>query len=100
MCPNFEHPALTSSFTKNEFLQVKNSFATIVNRLLVLILFQLSNGDLLYSIACLQHLLNAYTYIDKVRAGFPKLGNTTLNSSQVSRTIVFERKNEKNACFD
>ena len=47
VCPNFGHPALTSSFTKYKFLQVKNSFATIVNGLSVLKLFQLSNGDLL-----------------------------------------------------
>ena len=31
VCPNFGHPALTSSFTKK--LQMKNSFATIVNGL-------------------------------------------------------------------
>ena len=51
VCFNFGqwHPALTSSFTKYKFLQVKNSFATIVNGLLVLKLFQLSNGDLLFS---------------------------------------------------
>ena len=41
VCPNFGHPALTSSFTKYKFLQVKNSFATIVNELSVLKLFQL-----------------------------------------------------------
>ena len=49
VCPNFEHPALTSSFTKYEFLQVKFFFATIVNELSVLKLFKLSNGDLLFS---------------------------------------------------
>ena len=49
MCPNFRHPALTPSFTKYKFLQVKNSFATLVNELSVLKLFQLSNGDLLFS---------------------------------------------------
>ena len=36
VCPNFGHPALTSSFTKCKFLQVNNSFATIVNGLSVL----------------------------------------------------------------
>ena len=49
VCPNFGHPALTSSFTKYKFLQMKNSFATIVNGLSVLKLFQLSNGDLCFS---------------------------------------------------
>ena len=47
VCPNFGHPALTSLFIEWSFLQVKNSFATIVNKLSVLKLFQLSNGDLL-----------------------------------------------------
>ena len=31
VCPNFRHYALTPSFTKYKFLQVKNSFATLVN---------------------------------------------------------------------
>ena len=31
--PNFGHPALTSSFTKYKYLQMKNGFATIVNGL-------------------------------------------------------------------
>ena len=31
VCPNFGHPALTSSFTKYKFSQVKNSFAIIVS---------------------------------------------------------------------
>ena len=48
-CPNSEHPALTSSFKKYKFLQMKNSFATIANGLSVLKLFQLSIGDLLFS---------------------------------------------------
>ena len=39
VCPNFGHPALTSSFTKYNFLQVKTSYATIVNELSVLKLF-------------------------------------------------------------
>ena len=42
VCPNFEHPALTSLFTKYKFLQMKNSLATFVNELSVLKLFQLS----------------------------------------------------------
>ena len=46
MSPNFGNPALTPSFTKYNFFQVKNSFATLVNELSVLKLFQLSNGDL------------------------------------------------------
>ena len=37
------------SLTKHKFLQLKNSFATIVNRLSVMKLFQLSNGNLLFS---------------------------------------------------
>ena len=41
LCPNFGHPAPTSTFTKYEFLQMKNSFATIVNRLSVLKLFEI-----------------------------------------------------------
>ena len=49
MCPNFGHPALTSAFTKYKLLEVKNSFATLVNVLSVLKLFQLSNGDSLFS---------------------------------------------------
>ena len=49
MCPNFGHPALTPTFTKYNFLQVKNSFATLENELSVLKLFQLSNGNLLFS---------------------------------------------------
>ena len=47
-CPNFGHPALTSSFTRYKFLQVKYSVATILNRLSVLKLIQLSNDDLLF----------------------------------------------------
>ena len=50
MCPNFGHPALTLSFTIFNFLQVKKSFATILNGLSVLKSFQLSNGDLLFSL--------------------------------------------------
>ena len=49
VCPNFRHPALTSSFIKYNFLEVKNSFAAIVNGLSVLKLFKLSNGDLIFS---------------------------------------------------
>ena len=41
---------------KNFFLQVKNSFATIVNGLSVLKLFQLSSDDLLFS----QHAYSIY----------------------------------------
>ena len=47
--PNFGHPVLTSSLTKYKLLQVKNSFATIVNGLSVLKLFYFSNGKLLFS---------------------------------------------------
>ena len=49
MCPNFGLPALTLSFTKYDFLQVKNSFAIFGYVQSVLKLFQLSNGDLLFS---------------------------------------------------
>ena len=45
VCPNVGHHILTSVFTKYRFLQVKNGFAKIKNRLLGLKLFQLSNGD-------------------------------------------------------
>ena len=45
VCHNFEHPNLTSSFTKYKILKMKNSFANIVDGLSVLKLFQLSNGD-------------------------------------------------------
>ena len=48
VCPYFGHTALTSSFTKYKFFQAKNSFATIVNRLSVLKLFQLLNGILFF----------------------------------------------------
>ena len=44
-----KHLALTLSFTKYKFLQMKNNFKTAVNGLSVLILFQLLNGDLLFS---------------------------------------------------
>ena len=48
--PNFGQPAQTSSsFKELKRLQVKNSFATIVNGLSILKLFQLSNADLLFS---------------------------------------------------
>ena len=56
VCPDFGHHALTSSVTKYECQQVKNSFPTIVNGLLVLKLFKLSNGDLLFS----QHAYSIY----------------------------------------
>ena len=49
VCPNFGHPALTSSFTKYKFLHVKNSFETNVNGPSVLKLFQLLNDNLLFS---------------------------------------------------
>ena len=49
VCPNFGQTALTSAFIKNEFLQVKNSFATIEYRLSVLNLFQPLNCDLFFS---------------------------------------------------
>ena len=48
-CHNFGHPAQTSLFTKG-----KNNFATYVNDLSVLKLFQLSNGDIFFCVACLQ----------------------------------------------
>ena len=49
VCPNFGHPALTSSFTKYKFLQMKNSFETNVNGTSVLKLFHLLNDNLLFS---------------------------------------------------
>ena len=71
VCPNFGHPALTQSFTKYQFLQVKNSFAIIVNGLSVFKLFQLFNGDILFS----QHAYSIY----KVRKPrITKLGHANL----------------------
>ena len=55
VCPNFGRPVLTLSFTKYKLFQVKNCFATIMHGLSALKLFQLSNGNLLFS----QH---AYIY--------------------------------------
>ena len=49
VCPNFRHPALSSSFTKCEYLQEKNSFAAIVNGLSVF-----SFRSLIFFVACLQ----------------------------------------------
>ena len=72
VCPNFVHPALTSLFTNYSFFQVKYSFAYIVNGLSVLKLFQLSNGDSLFS----EHLQSAWN--DEVWAVCTKLRNTTL----------------------
>ena len=48
VCPNFGHPALTSSIQNTNFWEFKNSLAKIVNELSVLRLLQLSNGDLLF----------------------------------------------------
>ena len=67
VCPNFGHPALTPSFTKYQFLQVKNRFATLVNELSVLKLFQLSNGDLLF-------LKNDYSLYNARKPRMTKLG--------------------------
>ena len=49
VCPNFEHPALTSSFKKYNFLHVKNSVQTIVYRLSVLKLLSFRMVILLFS---------------------------------------------------
>ena len=46
VCPDFGHPAVTSSFTKYKFLQVKDSFNIVPAFEMVLIIF----------VACLQHL--------------------------------------------
>ena len=67
MCPYFGHPALTSSFTEYEFLEVKNNFATILTEVSVLKLFQLSNGDLLFS-------LHAYSNYKVRKPKMTKLG--------------------------
>ena len=48
-CPNFGHPAQTSSFTKYILLQAIFFSSTNVNELSVWKLFQLWNGDLLFS---------------------------------------------------
>ena len=39
VCPNFGHPALTSSFTKHTYLKVINIFITILNEPSVLHFF-------------------------------------------------------------
>ena len=49
MCPNFGHPALSSSFTKHNLWQINTNFAINVNELSVLKLLQLLNCDLLLS---------------------------------------------------
>ena len=49
VCPNFGHPALTLSLSKCKFFESENSFATIVNGLSILKLFQLLIGDLYFS---------------------------------------------------
>ena len=64
--PEYEIPEVRYSFylfssdivaLKNyKFLEVVNSFATTVHGLSVLQMFHLSNGDLLFFVACLQHL--------------------------------------------
>ena len=71
VCPGFGHPALTSSFTKCKILQVKNSFAKIMNGLTVLKLFRISTGDLLFS----QH---AYSIYKVLKPRMTKLVHTTL----------------------
>ena len=48
VCPNFGHPDLTLHFTKYKFSHVQKSFATIVNVLSFLQLFELPNSDLLF----------------------------------------------------
>ena len=53
--------------TKYKFLQVKNSFITILNGRSVLKLFQLSNGDLLFS-------YNAYSIYKVHKTRMTKLG--------------------------
>ena len=70
VCPYFGHPALTPSYTKYKFLQVKNSFATLVNELSVLKLFQLSNGDLLFS----KHDYSLYIVYNARKPRMTKLG--------------------------
>ena len=49
-------PAQTLSFTKCKFLQVNNFFAIIVDELSVLKLFQLSNGNLIFSLLTIYYL--------------------------------------------
>ena len=105
VCPNFGHTALTSSLTKYKFLQMKNSFATIVNESSVLKLFQLSTVSNRVVCPYFEHtaLTSSFTkykflqmkdsfvtYVNElskastkyvnleVRAGCPKLGHPTL----------------------
>ena len=49
VCPNFGHPAQTSSLKKYKSFEEKNISATIVNEPSVLKLFQLSSVDLFFS---------------------------------------------------
>ena len=56
-CPKIGHRALTSSFIKYKFLQVKKRSAIIVNKMSVLKLIKLSNGNFkFFFVAYLQHL--------------------------------------------
>ena len=56
VCPKFGHPALTSSYKKYKFLQVKNSFATIVNGLSGFRFVSAFEWQFIIFVACLQHL--------------------------------------------
>ena len=70
VCPYSGHPALTSSFTKYEFLQ-ENRYETIVKRLSVLKLIQLSK-----MVHFFKHAHSIYKgrklRMTEVRAGCPK----------------------------
>ena len=72
VCPNLGHPALTSSFTKYNFFQIKTSFATFVNDLSVLKLLQFSMAIYIF-VACLKQLQSA-------KPRMTKFGHTTLLS--------------------
>ena len=80
--------ALTSSFTKYNFLQVKNSFAIILNGPSVLKLIQLANGDLFFS----QYAYSTY----KVRKPkMTKLGQSVEVRAHYPSDSKFSTANEK-----
>ena len=80
VCPNFGHPVLTLLSIKYKFLQVRNSFATIVNRLSVLTFVQFSKGDLLFS-------LHEYSIYKVQKLRMTKLGYTDTTVFKLFKTV-------------
>ena len=78
VCPNSGHPVQTSSFTKYNFLQVKNNFATIVNGMSVLKVFSLRMVIYYFRYMPIQHLhtcnilkWQSLGRVSEVRAHYP-----------------------------